>query len=91
MSAIIPTESGSVDEVDQLRFQLQSAHMVARRLRVTFLGLRDDVSEVTGPVRLHKSETALKQSVAQAQTQLDELEEILGPTTHNLQSQVSAL
>lgn len=78
MSAVARiAEVGSDDEVAVLRRQLKEAHLIARRINVTLLGVRTDAAEAFGPVRLKRAEDDLKDGIKDAQDQLDALEAVL--------------
>jgi hypothetical protein len=65
------------DEVETLRRQLKEAHLLARRVHVTLLGVRADAVDAFGPVRLKRAEDDLKNGITDAQRQLDALEAVL--------------
>lgn len=81
MSAVARiAEVGFDSEVEALRRQLKEAHLIARRINVTLLGVQTDAAEALGPVRLRRAETDLKEGITNAQSQLEALEAVLART-----------
>lgn len=76
-AAIAMIEVGTDAEVLMLRRQLKEAYEAARRVHVTLMGVKVDAAELTGPVRLQKTERDLKEGIRLAQEQVNELEALL--------------